>query len=85
MAPVVNLKIDYKRQLAYGDTVIVETEYVDQEVAKVLFRFSLFRKSDKELVATAESTQVFVNMEREMIFYAPPFVVEWKRKVGLIE
>ena len=84
MAPVVNLKIDYKKQVNYGDTLIVETRYVDQEAAKILFRYRIFRKSDGELVAEAETTQVFINLDREMIFYAPPFVMEWKKKVGLI-
>ena len=84
MAPVVNIRIDYKKQVSYGDTLIIETEYVDQEAARIFFRYRLFRKSDGELVATAETNQVFINMAREMLYYAPPFVMEWKKKVGLI-
>jgi len=84
MAPVVNMNIDFKKQVHYGDILIVETEYVDQEAAKIVFRFHIFRKSDNELVATAESTQVFIDLNREMLLYTPEFVLEWKRKVGLL-
>ncbi|MEJ2594723.1 MAG: acyl-CoA thioesterase [bacterium] len=84
MTPVVSLEIDYKKQVGYGDILIIETEYIDQEAAKILFRYRIFRKSDGELVSTAQSVQVFINMDREMLYYPPPFVMEWKKKVGLI-
>ena len=85
MAPVVNMNIDFKKQVQYGDLLLVETEYVDSAAAKVIFNFKIFRKSDMELVATAQSTQVFIDLNREMVLYPPDFVVEWKKKVGLSE
>jgi acyl-CoA thioester hydrolase len=84
MAPVVNMNVDFKKQVYYGDTLIVETEYIDKESAKIFFRYRIFRKSDNELVATAETTQVFIGLDREMILYPPQFVLDWKKKVGLI-
>jgi len=85
MAPVVNMQIDFKKQVQYGDILIVETEFIDKPAAKIVFQFKIFRKSDDELVATAESTQVFIDMNREMLFYPPAFVLDWKKKVGLTE
>jgi len=85
MTPVVNMNIDFKRQVQYGDQLVIETELVDQPAAKILFKFKIFRKSDDELVATAETTQVFVDLNREILLYYPDFVMDWKRKVGLIE
>ena len=85
MAPVVNMNIDFKKQVKYGDILIVETEFIDSPAAKIIFRFHIYRKSDMELVATAESTQVFIDMNREMILYPPQFVVDWKNKVGLTD
>jgi len=85
MTPVVNMNIDFKKQVQYGDQLIIETELVDQPAAKILFKFKIFRKSDDELVATAETTQVFVDLNREILLYYPDFVMDWKRKVGLIE
>lgn len=83
MAPVVNMQIDFKKQVQYGDILIVETEFIDKQAAKIVFQFKIFRKSDNELVATAESTQVFIDMNREMLLYPPAFVLDWKKKVGL--
>jgi acyl-CoA thioester hydrolase len=85
MAPVVNMNIDFKKQVRYGEVLIVETEYVDNPAAKVIFDFRIFRKSDMELVATAQSTQVFIDMDMEMILYPPEFVIEWKKKHGLMD
>lgn len=85
MTPVVNMNVDFKRQVQYGEKLIIETEFVDQQAAKIVFRFKIFRKSDNELVATAETTQVFIDMNREILLYHPDFVLDWKRKVGLVE
>ena len=85
MAPVVNMNIDFKKQVQYGDILIVETEYINQDAAKIIFHFNIFRKSDNELVATAESTQVFIDQKREMLLYTPPFITDWKKRVGLLK
>jgi len=37
MAPVVHMNFEFKRQVYYGDQLIIETEYVDQEAAKIIF------------------------------------------------
>ncbi|MBC8321612.1 MAG: acyl-CoA thioesterase [Bacteroidetes bacterium] len=83
MAPVVNMNIDFKKQVQYGDVLLIETEFVNSESAKMIFKFRIFRKSDNELVATSESTQVFIDINKEMILYPPQFLLDWKKKVGL--
>ncbi len=85
MTPVVSMEFKYKKQVRYGDRLIVETEYIDDEAARMKFRFRIFRKSDNELVATAETTQVFLNGKGEMLLYPPDFIMEWKRKLGLMK
>ncbi len=85
MAPVVNMNIDFKKQVQYGDRLIIETEYVDTEAAKIIFTYNILRKSDNELMATATTTQVFIDLKREMLLYPPQFAIEWKKKVGLID
>ena len=84
MVPIVNINIDFKKTVKYGDTILIETEYLDQDAAKIQFKYKLYRKSDNELVATAESTQVFINTNHEMILYTPQFIIDWKRKMGLL-
>jgi acyl-CoA thioester hydrolase len=85
MAPVVKMNIEYKKQVQYGEILIIETEFVNKAAAKIIFNYKVLRKSNNELVATAQSTQVFIDMKREMILYPPEFVIEWKKKVGLTD
>jgi len=82
-APLVKIVCDYKKTLSYEDTVIVETRYVDSDAAKIIYAFRIYRASDKELVATGESVQVFLDMNRELVLTIPPFFEEWKKKWGL--
>ena len=84
MAPVVKMNIEFKKQVQYGDKLIIETEYMDTEAAKIIFHYKIFRKSDKELMATASTTQVFIDLNHKMLLYPPQFAIDWKKKVGLI-
>lgn len=83
LAPLVKLSCDYKKTMSYDDNVIVETRMVDCDAAKIIYSFRIFRASDHELVATGESIQVFLDMNRELVLTVPPFFEEWKKKWGL--
>jgi acyl-CoA thioester hydrolase len=83
MAPIVKLVCNYKKTLSYDDRVIVETRYVDSDAAKIVYSFKIFRASDHEVVATGESVQVFLDMNRELVLTIPPFFELWKKKWGL--
>lgn len=83
MTPVVELTLNYKTYLNYGDDIIIETELVDSQAAKIIFNYSIFRKSDGNLVLTARSVQVFVDKEGVLQLTNPAFFIEWKRKMGL--
>ena len=83
VAPVVKLSCDFKKSLSYEDTVVVETRYVDSPAAKITYSFKIFRGSDKELIATGESIQVFLDINNELVLTIPPFFADWKKKWGL--
>ena len=78
MAPVVKLTCDFKKPLHYGESALVETRYIDSDAAKLTYSFHIFRASDKELVATGESVQVFLNMDGELVLTTPEFFKQWK-------
>ena len=80
MTPLVKLDINYKKPLLYNDIAIVKTTFIDNPAAKIIFKYKIRRKSDDELIATAESIQVFLNKKRELEFYSPKFFIEWKQK-----
>lgn len=82
-APLVNIEFSYKKPLRYGDSVIVETTYVDSDSAKIIFHFDLYRKSDGETVACGKSVQVFLDANGELALTFPAFVDDWKRNWGI--
>jgi acyl-CoA thioester hydrolase len=83
MIPIVKINCDYKRPLVYGDTAIVETRYINTEAAKILFKYTIYRKSDHEIMATGSSMQVFLTPEGELILTAPEFYLDWKKLWGI--
>ncbi len=80
LVPLVNINVDFKRAVKYGESLIIETTYIDSPAAKIIFNYKLYRSSDKELVATGESTQIFMDLKRELYFTLPEFFREWKKK-----
>lgn len=83
LTPVVDVSCHYKKQLAYGDEVIIETEYINTEAAKIIFEYKIFKKEDNSPVATGRSVQVFLSTDRELILTNPDFYIDWKKKNGL--
>lgn len=84
VAPVVNVNIDYKQVVKYGDKIIIETEFVNVDAAKLIFKYRIFRKSDNKLAATGTTTQVFLNQDGELQLTNPDFYIKWKKKYKLI-
>lgn len=79
--PIVNVDCSFKKSLRYGDTVIVETEFIPCDAAKIKFSYRLFNKNTKELVATGNSVQVFLDRLHSVLqLQNPAFFEEWKRK-----
>jgi acyl-CoA thioester hydrolase len=84
ITPLVNINCDFKRPLRYGEKAIVETRYVDTEAAKIILDYTIFRSSNNEIVATGQTTQVFLNSKGELYLNFPPFYEDWKKKWGLL-
>lgn len=85
MTPLVKVNLEYKKPLEYGDKAIIETTYVNTAAAKIRFEFKIFKESTKELVATGETEQVFLDKNRELQLISPKFYIDWKKKWGLTE
>ncbi len=80
MTPIVDLQVQYKRFLKYGEVAVIETKYLETEAAKICFEYEIRRENDNELIAIGESTQVFVDLNGTLQLNAPDFYEEWKRK-----
>jgi len=84
VTPLVNINVDFKKTVQYGDSVIIETTFINSPAAKIIFNYKIYRSSDNELVAKGESTQVFMNLQHELYITLPPFFEAWKKKNNLI-
>jgi acyl-CoA thioester hydrolase len=82
--PIVQLHIDFRRPLLYGESAIIETTYVDGAAARIVYNYRIFRESDNELLVTGSSIQAFLTMDRQLVLTIPPFFMEWKKKNGLL-
>lgn len=83
VTPIVRSEIEHKLPLYYGDTAVVETEFVDHAAAKIVFRYRVFSKKTGKLAATGQSTQVFTDHDGELWITLPDFFSAWKKQHGL--
>jgi len=82
IVPVVSIQCDYKRSLGYGEKVIVETQYIPCEAAKLKFNYLLYNSDNGQLVASGSSVQVFLDRNSSLLQLTnPPFYDDWKRKM----
>ena len=84
MTPIVKINCNYKRSLEYGQSAIVETTYIDKAAAKLVFRYTIYRKGDNEILATGETEQVFLNRNKELHLTLPEFFSDWKKRQGYL-
>ncbi len=76
--PIVHLECDYKKMVGLGETITVETAFIDTPAAKIIFEYKIYNQ-EKELVCTGKTVQVFVNMEKkELMITNPAFFEKWK-------
>ncbi len=80
VAPVVNLTIDYKQSLKCGDVAVIETRYIYSEGAKLIFEYVIYRKEDMAVMATGQTTQMFMTADGEVQYADPDFFAEWKQR-----
>ncbi len=83
LTPIVKLDIDYKRMIKYGESVIIETEFIPSEAAKIIFEYKIINTETQKVAVTAKSIQVFIDKEEELQFTKPQFYTEWETKWGI--
>jgi acyl-CoA thioester hydrolase len=68
IAPVINLKCDFKHPAVCGDCIIVRTTAVKPEIAALIFKFEVLLKESRTLLARGETTQVLLTTNNKMIY-----------------
>jgi acyl-CoA thioester hydrolase len=84
VTPIVQLHINYKRSLSYGESVIIETTYQDDLAARIIFNYRILRSSDYVVLATGSTVQSFLDLERALVLTIPLFFLEWKKRHGIL-
>lgn len=82
--PIVHSSIDHKGMLRYGDTAIIETEFIDSPAAKMIYNYKIYNTTNNQLVATGKTIQVFTSLDQKLILNNPEFFTEWKKQKGLL-
>ena len=78
-APLVEIDIKYKKALRYGESILIETKYVHDDAAKIIFAYKVMNaKRQGEIIATANSIQVFLDLKGGEKLYCGRI---WKKKI----
>lgn len=82
-APIVKMDIQYRTPLRYGMKPVVRITYRPTRSAKVIFDYEIFNPEDGTVFITAQTTQVFMDANYNLLLYSPPFYEEWKKRWNL--
>lgn len=83
-APIVELKINYKKPLRYGMKPLVRITYRPTEAAKIIFDYEILNPEDDSVMLTATSVQVFMDRNYNLLWKSPDFYEDWKKQNGLL-
>ena len=78
-APIVDLRIEYKKSVTIGEIIVIETRYISTEAAKIHFDYAIYNEQG-EVVITASTIQVFLDEKNQLVLQNPDFYTEWKKK-----
>ena len=75
MLPVVSLQINYKRPARSDELLSITLTLREKPTSKITFDYQIFNK-EKQLLAEANTTLVFVNKETFKPIKCPDFILE---------
>ena len=79
--PLVDLQMNFKRILEYGDSAIIETTFINSPAAKLIFEYKITSARHGYVACVGKTTQVFMNPKNKELFITmPPFMEAWKKK-----
>lgn len=78
LAPMVDMHISYKNVAKVDDILCVEITYHKCRGSKLMFDYLITRPADNQVIATATTTQLFTDLEGNLLLSAPDFFCRWK-------
>ncbi|MCQ2306758.1 MAG: acyl-CoA thioesterase [Bacteroidales bacterium] len=81
--PIVDMHIEYKSMMRYGDEGRIVITFKNCDSAKIIYEYEIFNRKTGKLVAKGSTLQVFVDMNYELVISSPDFFIDWKIKNGI--
>lgn len=82
-APLVDMQLHYKTPLKYKDKAKIVITYRNTESAKIIFDYKIYNLTTGLLAFTAETTQVFLDKDYNLMWSTPEFFKQWKALNGI--
>ena len=79
-APLVDMTFHWRKPIRYGQKPVIRITYMPTEAAKIVFRYEIIDPEYGEVMAFGESTQVFMDLNYELLWESPGFYREWQNK-----
>lgn len=83
--PLVEMDMQFKSVVRYGDLIRIKTRLIYSKAAKVIFEYEVYNLTTDKLGAVGKSIQVFVNTDLELQLFAPDVYHDWKQQLPWIE
>ncbi|MGM9735771.1 MAG: acyl-CoA thioesterase [Candidatus Cryptobacteroides sp.] len=80
LIPMYDLHMRYVRSASVDDILSVTITWKDVPGAKIVYEYEIRRDSDSELILSAESVQLFTDLDGNLELVCPPFYEEWKAR-----
>lgn len=85
-APVYELRAKYYAPLFINERAEIHTHYVYKLGARLDFFYRIYRESDHTLCAEGSTTQLFIDLQGELMTELPSYYQEWQKKyLGIAE
>ena len=78
--PLVDISVKFLHPLTFGRKAVVSAVWRPCEAAKLVFDYEIRDAGTGELAATGHSTQVFMDHNYQLLWTAPEFFENWKKK-----
>jgi len=82
--PVVDMHIQYKFPATVDDVLTVETIYVPNKGAKLVFEYKIYRENGETLILSATTIQLFQTADGLLEVSKPDFFREWEKQNNII-
>lgn len=79
--PLIDLQVNFKQTLEYGDSALIETKFVNSQAAKIIFEYIITSANHGFVACTGKTTQVFIDpINKDLHITTPLFFEQWKKQ-----